>query len=148
MAGRKANTAMYRHVLCIYPYRVEPGCSVGWPPLGLEIIAAALEPHAEAIDIVDLRCEERRTTDFLRPETDMVCFSVNWDRDTGFAREQIRSVPPGILTIVGGRHATEDPKKWLSDCPNIDVLVRGDGEEIVKEISQGRRLDRIAGISY
>ena len=139
---------MYRHVLCIYPYRVQPGCSVGFPPLGLEIIATALKPHAEAIDVVDLRCEQRRTTDFLRPDTDLVCFSVNWDRDTDFAREQIRSVPPDILTIVGGRHATEDPKKWLSDCPNIDVLVRGDGEEIVKEISQGRPMASIAGISY
>jgi len=148
VTGRKASAATYRHVLCIYPYRVQPGCSVGFPPLGLEIIATALKPHAEAIDVVDLRCEQRRTTDFLRPDTDLVCFSVNWDRDTDFAREQIRSVPPGILTIVGGRHATEDPKKWLSDCPNIDVLVRGDGEEIVKEISQGRPLASIAGISY
>jgi anaerobic magnesium-protoporphyrin IX monomethyl ester cyclase len=73
---------------------------------------------------------------------------VNWDREAGLVHEQIRSVPPGILTMVGGRHATEDPEKWLSQCPNIDILVRGDGEEIIEEIAQGRPLDEIAGISY
>ncbi len=138
----------YQHILCVYPYRVKPGGSVGWPPLGLEIIAAALEGHAEAIDIVDLRCEQGRAADFLRRDTDLVCFSVNWERQLPFVRDEIRSVPSHILTIVGGRHATEDPETWLSECPNIDILVRGDGEGTVDEISSGRALDQIAGISY
>ncbi len=140
---------MFRHVLCVYPYRVEVGPSSGfWPPLGLEIVAAVLEPHAESIGVVDLRHEPGRTVDFLRPNTDLVCFSVNWERELDFVREEIRSVPGGILTIVGGRHASEDPEKWLSDCSNVDILVRGDGEEIIEEIVQGRPLDAITGISY
>lgn len=139
----------YRHVLCVYPYRVELGRRNGfYPPLGLEIIASALRPHFRAIDVIDLRHETLNAVDFLRPDTDLVCFSVNWDREAGFVHEQIRSVPPGILTIVGGRHVTEDPEKWLSQCPNIDILVRGDGEEIVEEIAEGRPLGEIAGISY
>ena len=144
----KNPAARFRHILCVYPYRVELSRHVHWPPLGLEIIAAALEPHAEAIDVVDLRRERGHTTDFLRPETDLVCFSVNWEKELDFVREEIRSVPPGILTVVGGRHATEDPEKWLSESPNVDILVRGDGEETVEEIAQGRPPDRIAGISY
>ena len=140
---------MYRHVLCIYPYRRELGRSSGfYPPLGLEIIAAVLEPHTEAIDVVDLRHETGHATDFLRPETDLVCFSVNWERDLDFVREEIKSVPPGILTVVGGRHVTEDPEKWLADCPNVDILARGDGEETIAEIAEGRPLDEITGISY
>ena len=138
----------YQHILCVYPYRVKPGGSMGWPPLGLEIIAAVLEERTEAIDIVDLRCERAHTVDFLRPDTDLVCFSVNWERQIPFVRDEIRSVPSHILTVVGGRHATEDPEKWLSECPNIDVLVRGDGEEVVDEISSGRTLDQVAGISF
>ncbi len=139
----------YRHVLCVYPYRLELGRDHGyWPPLGLETIAAALRPHAEAIDVVDLRQESGHTMDFLRADTDLVCFSVNWDKEPDFVRGEIRSVPTSVLTIVGGRHATEDPEKWLSDCPNVDVLVRGDGEEAVREIAQRRPLDRIAGVSY
>ena len=144
----EARPRRFRHVLCVYPYRVELSRAVHFPPLGLEVIAAALEPHAESIDVVDLRREPGRTVDFIRRDTDLVCFSVNWKRECDFIRKEIRSVPPNILTIVGGRHTSEDPEMWLADCPNVDILARGDGEEIVEDIAQRRPLDRIAGISY
>ena len=110
---------MYQHVLCVYPYRRELGGVSFFPPLGLEFIATVIQPHTQAIDLFDLRREPGRTVDFLRPETDMACFSVNWDRDADFLRQEILSVPPNIFTLVGGRHATEDPGRWLSDCPNV-----------------------------
>ena len=107
-----------------------------------------LAPHCRAIEVVDLRHEAGVAADFLRPETDLVCISVNWERDLDFVREQIRAIPAGMLTVVGGRHATELPEKWLAECPNIDILVRGDGEETIAELAQGRPLESIAGISY
>jgi radical SAM superfamily enzyme YgiQ (UPF0313 family) len=119
-----------------------------FPPIGLEIVAAALEKHARAIDVLDLRRETKRTVDFLRPETDLVAFSVNWDKEADSIREEIRSVPPRVLTILGGRHVTEYPERWLADCPNLDILVRGDGEEVVEDIAGGLPLEKIAGISY
>jgi radical SAM superfamily enzyme YgiQ (UPF0313 family) len=144
-----ADPAGLRHVLCVYPYRVELGAAESfYPPLGLEIIAAMIEPYCRSIDVVDLRRESKRTKDFLRPDTDLVCFSVNWDRERGFVREQILSVPQHIRTVVGGRHATEDPEWWLNECRNVDILVRGHGEDAAKEIVRGRALDEIAGISY
>jgi radical SAM superfamily enzyme YgiQ (UPF0313 family) len=139
---------VFQHVLCIYPFRREIGDFGFCPPIGLELIATVLKPHAKAIDVVDLRKDPRRTVDFLRPETDLVCFSVNWDRDADFLEEEIRSVPARIVTVIGGRHASEDPGRWLSDCPNVAVVVRGDGEEATEEISAGVPLDRIAGISF
>ena len=50
--------------------------------------------------------------------------------------------------MIGGRHATEMPEDWLLDCPNIDILVRGDGEEVIAQIAQGRPLETIPAISY
>jgi len=138
----------YQHVLCVYPYRADWRTGSGWPPLGLEIVATAIHPYAREVDIIDLRCESGDAASFVRPRTDLICFSVNWESQIGFVREQIRSVPPEILTIVGGRHATEDPEAWLSACPNVNILVRGDGEDIVDEISRGRPLEEIPGISF
>jgi radical SAM superfamily enzyme YgiQ (UPF0313 family) len=138
----------YRHVLCVYPYRGDDRTGSGWPPLGLEIVAAALQPYAEDIDVIDLRHEHREAGAFVRDETDLVCFSVNWECQVDFVRAQISSVPPEVLTVVGGRHATEDPEGWLAACPNVDVLVRGDGEDIVADISDGRPLEQIDGISF
>ena len=138
----------YRHVLCVYPYRYDLKRARYYPPIGLEIIASVLRPFCSDIDVIDLRHEEGQAADFLRPETDLVCFSINWDRDPDFVREQIRSIGPGRLVVVGGRHATEVPEDWLRDCPNIDVIVRGDGEETISEIAQGRPLESIDGVSY
>lgn len=145
----EGGSLLNRHALCVYPYRSELGRRNGYyPPLGLETIASALRPHFRDIDVVDLRHETGVAVDFLRPDTDLVCFSVNWDREVAFVLEQIRSIPPGIRTIVGGRHVTQNPEPWLSRLPNIDIVVRGDGEEVVDEILQGGPLEDIAGISY
>jgi radical SAM superfamily enzyme YgiQ (UPF0313 family) len=138
----------YRHVLCVYPYRRELNRMGFLPPLGLEFIASVLRPHAERVDVVDLRKERGRTKDFLRPDTDLACFSVNWDIEADFLREEINSVPPSVFTLLGGRHATEDPEGWLAACPNAKALVRGDGEEAVAELCRGVPLDRIAGLSF
>jgi radical SAM superfamily enzyme YgiQ (UPF0313 family) len=139
---------IFQHVLCVYPYRRELGRMGFLPPLGLEFIASALRPHARRLDLVDLRKEKGRTNDFLRPETDLICFSLNWEYETPFMRDEILSIPEGIFTILGGRHATEDPEGWLCSCPNVDALVRGDGEKVVEELCRGVSLDRIDGLSF
>ena len=139
---------MFNHVLCVYPYRKDLKQFRFIPPLGLELIGKVIEPYARAMNIIDLRYESDRTSGFLRPETDMVCFSVNWKRRVELLREEIMSVPPNIFTILGGRHATEDPEGWLRSCPNIDAVVRGDGEEVMEDLCKGVPLENIAGLSF
>ena len=139
---------MFRHVLCVYPYRYDLKNMGFFPPLGLEHIAAVIEPHAESVDVVDLRKESGRTRDFMREDTDAVCFSVNWDSDQQFVREEILSVGGDVTVIVGGRHATVDPELWLSEFPNVDMVVRGDGEEMVEDYCRGVGLEEIAGVSF
>ena len=139
---------MFQRVLCVYPYRKDLKKFRFIPPLGLELIGKVIEPYARALDIIDLRYESKRTPDFLRPETDMVCFSVNWKRRVELLREEIMSVPPDIFTILGGRHASEDPEGWLASCPNVDAVVRGDGEEVMEDLCKGVPLENLAGLSF
>ena len=138
----------FRHVLCVYPYRRELRTAGFAPPVGLEFIATGIEPYAERIDLVDLRKEKGVAGDFLREDTDLVCFSINWDRDAEFWRQEVRSMPPGIQTILGGRHVTEDPEHFMSEFPNVDVIVRGDGEETMAEFCRGAALGDVAGLSF
>ncbi len=146
--SERTKPATFRHALCVYPYRRELNEAGFFPPLGLEFIAAVVQQYAETLDLVDLRMEPSRTIDFLRPETDLVCFSVNWDSDRDFLEEELRSVPPEILTVVGGRHATERPDRWLTEFPNIDVVVRSDGEDAMEEICRGVPIEQISGLSF
>jgi radical SAM superfamily enzyme YgiQ (UPF0313 family) len=132
---------VFNHVLCVYPYHHELKKSGFWPPLGLEFIASVLYPYTRTLDLVDLRKETGSTKDFLRPDTDMVCFSVNWNRDAETMRKEILSVPPGVFTLLGGRYSTEDPEHWLTTYPNVNAVVRGDGEEATEELCRGIPLE-------
>jgi anaerobic magnesium-protoporphyrin IX monomethyl ester cyclase len=59
---------------------------------------------------------------------------------------------PNIIVLVGGPHATADPKHVLDHC-RADVVVRGEGEvtfcELIDHFSgDGKSLNEIDGISY
>ncbi len=146
-AARAAGVRVFRHVLCVHPYRRTGSSLTAFPPLGLEYIAAALRPYAERIDLVNLRHERTPSTQpFLRPETDLVCYSINWHKERGWIRDDINALPPGMMTILGGRTATEDPQFWLDGCPNVAAVVCGDGEQAIVEIAEGRPWSEIAGL--
>ncbi len=140
---------MFRHVLCIFPYRRTSSSITSFPPLGLEYVAAALRPYAEQIDLINYRHQRKATArSFLRPDTDLVCYSINWPRGFDAIREDINALPPGVTTVLGGRTATEDPQSWFSACPNIDAVVCGDGEQAIVEIAAGQPWSEIAGLCY
>lgn len=138
----------FRHVLCVFPYRQKQS-RTSFPPLGLEYVAAALRPYAGRIDLINFRQERTPCTrPFLRPETDLVCYSINWPMELDLIRDDINALPPGIMTILGGRTATEDPRHWLEACPNVSAVVCGDGEQAVAEIARGRPWPEIAGLAH
>ena len=139
---------MFQHVLCVYPYRIGLKRFKFCPPLGIEYIGTVVEPHTRAMDILDLRQEPARTIDYLRPETNMVCFSITWQRDMEFLQAEIRSVPTDIFTVLGGQQVTNDPERWLAAFPNVDAVVRGEGEEIMEDLCRGVPLENIAGLSF
>ena len=106
-------------------------------------------PYAEKIELVNFRHDRTPGTQpFLRPETDLVCYSINWPDEFELIRRDINALPPGIMTILGGRTATENPRYWLEACPNADAVVCGDGEQAIAEIAAGRPWTQIAGLVY
>ena len=131
----------------MHPYRRSGSSLTAFPPLGLEYVAAALRPYAQRIDLINFRHERTPSTQpFLRPDTDLVCYSINWRKELDRIRDDINALPPGVLTILGGRTATEDPHFWMDACPNVNAVVCGDGERAIAEIAQGRPWPEIAGL--
>lgn len=113
----------YSNVLCVYPYKREIGEFTFVPPLGLEYIAAAIQDLVDKITIIDMRFEND-VTQFISDETDLVCISVNWDLKDNYVYEIVNKIPPHILTVVGGRYATENVVELFQNCPNINIIVR------------------------
>lgn len=140
---------MYRHVLCVFPYARSHSSRTSFPALGIEYVAAALRPYAEKIEVINFWQERTPSTQpFLRPETDLVCYSINWRMSFRSIQEDINALPPGITVIVGGRAATEDPRHWLDACPNVSAVVCGDGEHAIAEIAAGRSWAEIPGVAH
>lgn len=140
-------TMKYKNALCIHPQRKEISDIGIVPPLGLEHIASAMKDFVERITIIDMRFE-KDALEFIDKTTDLICISINWWHEEKEVKELINSLPKNTTTIIGGRYATENVDVFLNDCPNIDIIVRGDGEEIIRDILQDKPLSEISGISY
>lgn len=121
-------------------------------PLELEILAAMVPEHE--VQILDLRADEDK--DYLslvaafKPDiVGMSCYTIGV-YITKKILKKIKEKYPGILTVVGGHHATLIPEDFYE--PYIDIVAIGDGEhtfpEIVARHSADRDFQPIKGIVY
>ena len=145
----------YKHALFLNPYIENTSTSVMglFPPTGLEYVATSAEGLADTITLLDLRYEtDLRDTgkliDFIRNDIDIICVSVGWDRQYEDICNLLNLFPENIPLIVGGYKATVEVEGLFRACPRIDIIVRGEGEETIKEILRGAPRENILGISF
>ena len=138
----------YKNVLCVYPYKQELKTVGFLPPIGLEYIGSAIENLVESIKVVDLRYEKEPVSSFIDKDTDLLLVSYNWGTEANFIKATINTTPENITVIVGGRYATEHVDELFEEVPRIDGIVRGDGEEVAREIVQKGLSPDIDGLSF
>jgi anaerobic magnesium-protoporphyrin IX monomethyl ester cyclase len=68
------------------------------------------------------------------------------------AVETAKTVNPEIFTVVGGQHFTATVEQSLATYPEIDIVIRGEGEETLVELirarSEGRPVSNVRGVSF
>jgi anaerobic magnesium-protoporphyrin IX monomethyl ester cyclase len=144
----------YKHVLALNPYFGDSTAFIGvFPPTGLEYIAASLKDLVGKVTLLDLRYEKayqdpKALSKFIRDKVDLLCVSIRWESQFENVCNFVSQLPPEICTIVGGYKATEEVKYLFDHCPNIDMVVRGEGEDIIKQIVTGVPSKDIRGLSY
>ena len=145
----------YKHALFLNPYIERSATSAMkiFPPTGLEYVATSAQKCVEKVTLLDLRYEEElvdsdKLIDFIRNNIDMVCVGIGWDRQIKEICELLNKIPAHLPVIVGGYTATEKVQEFFDVCPTIDVIVRGEGEETIQEILNGKPYEEILGISY
>ncbi len=62
--------------------------------------------------------------------------------------ELIKSHIPGTQVIVGGHHASALPLRTLSEFPNIDMIIAGEGEQTMLELLAGNKIGDIPGVGW
>jgi anaerobic magnesium-protoporphyrin IX monomethyl ester cyclase len=113
----------------IVPLEFCEGYGIG---LTMDEIVERIDPNA---DIIGLSC----------------MFSSSWPYDRRLI-DKIRVRFPNASIVVGGEHATACTRYILESCENVDVCVRGEGEEtlleLVQGLRQGRDLGEIPGLAF
>ena len=145
----------YKHVLALNPYFGEATAAMGiFPPTGLEYIVASIKNLVGKITFLDLRDEKayqdpKKLSEFIRrAEIDLLCISIRWDTQFKKICDFISQLPLEVTTVVGGYKATQEVEYLFEHCPNIDMIVRGEGEEVIQQVIKGVPHKDIMGLSY
>ncbi len=131
------------------------------PPYGIIQLAAYLEKHVADVDLEVLDCNAEKI-DWKALEQRIVAFNPEVVACASLATcntyaviktlECAKRVSPSILTVTGGQHFTATASQSLQQYPEIDVIVRGEGEqtltELVKVHKENVSFRNVHGISY
>jgi anaerobic magnesium-protoporphyrin IX monomethyl ester cyclase len=126
-------------------------------PLGLGYLAAVLEKENHTVDVIDCQASHLTYEDFKneisKHKPDIVGLtSTTLTYKSALKIIQIaKQVHPNCLTILGGCHVTFWDDKALQECPELDVVVRKEGEqtivELVKHFKEGKDFEGILGVT-
>jgi anaerobic magnesium-protoporphyrin IX monomethyl ester cyclase len=131
------------------------------PPYGIIQLAAYLEREVRdaQIEILDCNAEgvywrgmekriEASNPDIVASSSLATCNTYV----VGRTLETAKKVNPKIITVTGGQHFTATAQESLEAFPEIDIIVRGEGEktfvEIVKKSETRSQFTGIDGISF
>ena len=131
------------------------------PPFGIIQLAAYLEREIEDVEIEVLDCTARQlgwsdiTKKIESSNPDIVAASAFATCNVYLVLRTLeiaKSVNPEILAVTGGQHFTATAQESLEKYPEIDVVVRGEGEvtltELVKNAAKKSQLSEIRGLSF
>lgn len=124
------------------------GYSLDFIPIGLEYLAAYIKDHVSEVNIIDLKMEQRSIDYFLRRfKPDLVGISMCATEHTEGLAIAKKAKQLGIATAVGNYHPTGLPHYFASH-PDIDFVVRGEGEETFLELIRKGHAVGVLGVSY
>jgi anaerobic magnesium-protoporphyrin IX monomethyl ester cyclase len=131
------------------------------PPYGIIQLGAYLEREAKDVEIRVLDCNARhidwkdleKNIESIKP--DIVASSSLATCNTYVVARTLQTakkVDSNILTVTGGQHFTATAQESLEEFPEIDVIVRGEGEQTITELVLNAHnqsaFSKIEGLSF
>jgi anaerobic magnesium-protoporphyrin IX monomethyl ester cyclase len=126
------------------------------PPMGLALIAAVLEKGGYQVNVLDANLLKLKPYDVapLVHNADIIGLTAMTPTINAAKAiaQHLKKAKPDLTIILGGAHATLLPEETLVTTPEIDIIVRGEGEETIIKLLQAlehkKSLCEIPGISY
>jgi len=140
---------------------INPWQDTGYPqpPLGLAMIAAVLEKNGYHIKVLDAPALKLTENSILRgivkEKPDIIgitAMTPTMNSAINMAR-QIKEMNNDVIIVLGGAHVTLFPEETLQRVPEVDIVVRGEGEqtmfELVKTLENGDSINsQVLGVTY
>ena len=139
------------------------GYEVGSMPLGIGYLASHLQAQGHEVVLVDRvptfyrsgrdldRADrETRAVAAFRPEWIGITMTTAQVYDAYHVARLLRQEPAarGATLLVGGYHPTTEPELTLRECPETDVVVRGEGELTFADLAAGKDPATVPGVTY
>ena len=142
---------MKLHVTLVNPpYPTRAHVHPSFIPIGLGYLAAVLEKNQYEVDVIDCQVLKLSYEGFKeeisksKPNVVGITSATLTYKSALKIAKIIKEVVPDCLIILGGCHATFWDNEALQECPEIDIIVRKEGENTLLEL-----IGRIeAGNSY
>ena len=128
------------------------------PPLGLAQLAACLEQAGVPVSILDANALRlgwnglEAAIAHSHPDLIGITVYTPYLPEVGRAVRIARQAAPQAVIALGGPHVTFTAQETLDAMPQVDVVARGEGDEILVTLAQalddGAGLGHVPGISF
>jgi anaerobic magnesium-protoporphyrin IX monomethyl ester cyclase len=129
------------------------------PNIGLASIAAVLEEAGIDVAVIDANAEGISLDEIIERIRQIKPDLVGSGGQTPIShlsleifRRTKKEVNKNIVTLAGGHHFSFTDEESLRQCPELDIVVRGEAEytmrELCSHLNQGKPLNDIKGITY
>ncbi|BDZ70995.1 B12-binding domain-containing radical SAM protein [Methanobacterium petrolearium] len=150
-------------VILINPYdenAVKNSLGFITPPLNLMYLASSLENASFSVKIIDddlMQMGYEKVSEIaakLNPQIMAITATTSTINTALKYMEFAKKFLPDSLFVIGGPHPTFMPENILKTSEGIDVVVRGEGEKTMVDLTEnqidnhGRDLEEVSGIAY
>lgn len=133
-------------------------CSNAWPPLGILYCATVLANEGFDVSVLDQAAKGFTTTQAVswvkKENPDILGLSVlsSSSKEAGKIAGLVKMENPNVYVVLGNYHPTFNAERILEKYPEVDVIVKGEGEHTSLELAtclhKGKSLKKVAGITY
>jgi anaerobic magnesium-protoporphyrin IX monomethyl ester cyclase len=145
----------------IYPTTPDRTMMANYPPLGILYLSAILKKAGHEVLVFDryrnfCQNEDLNQVDSLlsaslnefKPNYVGITATTLLIPDAYRTARIVRLVLPGAKIIAGGCHPTALPEQTLEECPEIDMVCRGEGELTLVEFLEAGSPEGVAGLTF
>jgi radical SAM superfamily enzyme YgiQ (UPF0313 family) len=113
---------------------------MAFPPLGIQTLAPVLRQHGHHVRLFDM-CHPQMQAEHIAQAAEaegpdviaLSCLSTTTYPAVKDLARRLKLTTPDIPIILGGAFATMNADRILKDCPDLDCVGVGEGEELLPD---------------